>query len=452
MVKEVFNQEIIWKDFGYTEFEFDWTQPDTTDAKDAIDIYQKGLQSGVYTLNEVREKLGETPYGAWADIPMVLTGNGFGNIVQQAEQKPETSDPFHQEDKVDQPGGEKPYKEQANEEDKEIKKSVFTEDGFKTFMDDRGYSQPFAFIDVLKEKGYLIKPPVAVNLMSQDLEIELSKELRKRKLNAPLVERMTFVDVVKMLPTFSIKKEFAKYVEMMPEYDSEKWRAKHGGSRKFSTYLVSQYVCGRSLKDKLLIDDMKRDPESYKEAIQDLAAMWKAEKELVLGDRRADQYLITNQKRAWGIDYQFKGDQKRWEDTQYAIHNALSQVPTLKKLFEALVGGDKTNAKSMLKKGALSQPLVQSPRQAFEENPVLFGELINDQSLKDSTKALFLNQSSGLLAEYGFKEDSFMYDFNQAVNRLEEIVAGSPKCYGGVLTLDDITGKKYFVYVKESLI
>jgi hypothetical protein len=82
----------------------------------------------------------------------------------------------------------------------------------------------------------------------------------------------------------------------------------------------------------------------------------------------------------------------------------------------------------------------------------MFGELIINNDIKESIKNLFSKQSASLLTELGFKEDSFMYDFNQASNRLEEFVNKNPKCYGGVLTLDDIMGKKYYVYVKESSI
>ena len=235
LIKEVFNQEIIWKDFGFTEFEFDWSQPDTTDAKEALDIYDKGLRAGAYTLNEVREKLGESPFGSWADKPMVLTGEGFTNIVKQAEPTPDPlANPFHKpvEDKI--VGGEKPYDQQAK--DKEEKKPGFI-------------------------------------------------------------------------------------------------------------------------------------------------------------------------KRMLGV-----------------------------------------------KKTGLTDTVVQSPRQSYEESPVMFGELIINNDIKESIKNLFSKQSAALLTELGFKEDSFMYDFNQASNRLEEFVNKNPKCYGGVLTLDDIMGKKYYVYVKESSI
>jgi hypothetical protein len=101
-------------------------------------------------------------------------------------------------------------------------------------------------------------------------------------------------------------------------------------------------------------------------------------------------------------------------------------------------------------KATFTNTPVQSPEQSWEEIPVMFGELVVEQSIKDNTNALFKQNATRLLIEYGFKEDSFMYDFGQAKLRLEEFVSSNPKGYGGILTLGDITGKKYYVYVKEA--
>ena len=128
---------------------------------------------------------------------------------------------------------------------------------------------------------------------------------------------------------------------MTPEYDSEKWRGKFGGSRKFPYYLHSEYVDGFPLNSNQIRDDMKRDPTAYTQAVIDLAKLWMVEKEMVLGDRRADQYLITKDKRAYGIDYQFKGDKKRWEDTSTVIAKFLIQIPQLYNLFMDTVGEEK---------------------------------------------------------------------------------------------------------------
>ena len=112
--------------------------------------------------------------------------------------------------------------------------------------------------------------------------------------------------------------------------------------RKYPFYLVSEYIDGFSLNSQQIRDDMKRDPTSYTQEILDLAKLWNIEKELVLGDRRADQYLITKDKRAWGIDYQFKGDQQRWEDSSTSIQKVLLQVPQLYHLFLEATGAEKT--------------------------------------------------------------------------------------------------------------
>lgn len=92
LLKEVFDSEIIWKDFGYEDLEFEWVAPDNIDPKEASTMYDTYLKSGVLTLNEVRQKLGENTYEPWADEPMVLTSNGFVPVVN--------SKPFDEEDSV----------------------------------------------------------------------------------------------------------------------------------------------------------------------------------------------------------------------------------------------------------------------------------------------------------------------------------------------------------------
>lgn len=81
LLKEVFNQEIIWKDFGYQDLEFEWVSEDNLDPSTAADIYTKHLQAGTMTLNEVRTESGKDPYEEWADKPMVLTSTGYVPII-----------------------------------------------------------------------------------------------------------------------------------------------------------------------------------------------------------------------------------------------------------------------------------------------------------------------------------------------------------------------------------
>ena len=119
---EVFNQEIIWKDFGYEDLEFDWVAEDMIEPDIASQIYDRDLKNGSLTLNEVRQKKGETPFGPWADKPMILTAEGFKPI--QAEDNLESEDK-----KAEEVGGEKPYKEQKKVEGEKIDKTLTNRKG-----------------------------------------------------------------------------------------------------------------------------------------------------------------------------------------------------------------------------------------------------------------------------------------------------------------------------------
>lgn len=345
LFKEVFNQEIIWKDFGYDDLEFDWIAEDSTEPDIASQVNDRNLRNGSVTLNEVRLSMGETPYGPWADKPMILGSNGY---------MPMEGEPDEQGENEKVIGGEKPYKDQQGDEKGEevtkVRKAVLTQNGYKVWSDDRGNSQPFIWMDIKSGFGTVIKPPVAVNLQSQELEIETTSQLARMGLNVRPVRKMTYVEIVNMLSGIpELLMNFENYCNMTPEYDSEKWREKHGGSRKFSYYLVSDYVGGYSLNNPLLLADMKRDPQSYRTAIHDLADLWKVEKEMLLGDRRADQYIIGNDKRAYGIDFQFRGDKARWEKNKNAIADTLTTIPELKAMFESDITEKPTSVKSILR-------------------------------------------------------------------------------------------------------
>ena len=478
LLKEIINSQIIWKDFGYTDLEFEWVAIDSLDPKTAVEIQDIRLKNGTMTVNEVREKNGDLPFEDWADQPMVLGNDGYSVIHTDEHEEITEEDEVQGEkvysksagktlyiqrnvknakdiikwaksngfkttlqpddmhvtiafsrknvnwDSIDEKndsfkisGGKremakfrdaivlkfssktlqnrwkeiiqkgaswdyesyqphisityagddidlskiKPYTgdiilapEERNEvsddwidnvSEKGIRKAIYTPSGFKTWMDDRGFGQPFIVQSILDGGGWVIKPPVAVNLTSQDLEIELTNLLYKKGLNVNPVKKMLYTDVVAMFGTADIKIEFDKYVNMTPEYDSEKWRARFGGSRKYPYYLMSDYIDGFALNSNQIRDDMKRDPTSYTQAIIDLAKLWKTEKELVLGDRRADQYIITKDKCAYGIDYQFQGDVKRWEDTKDAIPKFLVQIPQLYNLFMSTISDENKTTK-----------------------------------------------------------------------------------------------------------
>lgn len=500
LFKQVFNQEIVWKDFGYDDLEFDWVATDDTDPDIASQIHDRALKNGSRTLNEVRLSQGLTPYEKFADEPMILGAEGYKPLIAPEETEGDN------EDDPDEVGGEKPYneqdvddidskevtkaekslyiyrsvenadeiiewakaqgfettipakdmhvtiafskksvewdkiiakqtkvnidggvrkveklgeegavvlsfnssilksrwneilksgatwdydeysphvtisykagdidlgsiepydgaivlgkevKEKVDEEwastikEKSMRKSVYTQSGYKVWADDRGVSQPFIYMDIKAGFGTVIKPPVAVNLQSQDLEISLTTELAGMGLNVKPVRKMTYIEVRNMVMSNpEVAAEFDKYCTMTSEYDSEKWRTKYGGSRKFAYYLVSDYIDGYGLNNPLLLADMKRDPSSYAQAAQDLANLWKVERDMVLGDRRADQYIVGHDKRAYGIDYQFMGDGSRWERSKTAIPEALDVIPELKAIFDIAVNDDGFSIKALLK-------------------------------------------------------------------------------------------------------
>ncbi len=430
LLKEVFTREIIWRDFGYKDLEFEWVADDTLAKKDAADIYGGLSASGLMTINEVREKLGEQPYGDWADVPMVKGMNGYVPVI--AQENPD----------------EQKQSEMPAEDNQELKKSIYTPDGYETFVDDRGFGQPFIFVNILSGDGKVIKPPVAVNVTSQELEVDITHDLASSGLNVPVVEKKTEVDVVSMMPTPDVLVEFRKYQMMDPAYDSKKWSSKFGKSRKFPYYLVSQYVYGRNLKDTILIEDMKRDPKSYRQAIKDLAALWIAEKTMVLGDRRADQYIITPDKRAFGFDYQFKGDVKRWEGTKMSIVNALAQVPELQKLFVSLISDSKKSGIVETVKNIVKATIGvpgETPS-SLQETPVVFGKMVSSVYFKDKMKELFSRNASVELVNFGFQEWSHFYDFNQALSAMKDYVEKNNESVAGIITTTDDSGVKYIIY------
>ena len=211
--------------------------------------------------------------------------------------------------------------------EKSIRKAVLTRN-YRTWMDDYGYSQPFIYQNIMTGEGIVIKPPVAVNLMSQELEVELSQRISAKEVNVPMVRKVPYQQVIESMP-MEVLEQFEQYVNLGVGYDSEKWKGKIGTNRKFAYYLVQPFLDGYKLTSPLLLKDMERDPNSYRMAVRDLARLWKVEKDMQLGDRRIDQYLITRDKRGWGFDYQFANDHDRWDATKDALPDFLRQIPEL---------------------------------------------------------------------------------------------------------------------------
>jgi capsid portal protein len=390
LLKEVFNDQIILSDFGeiddrYKEIEFEWVAPDTTDPATLSDVIDKKLRNGTITINQAREMAGDQRFvGDWADQPAILASDGTyipldpekaAEFQQKKAEQQQVATPnlFGRNNNDDgQRDGDKPdfgkqpkkingegdQRQPATEKSIVVEKSIQTDDGlYQVYVDDRGVGQPFIFYDLISHQGRVIKPTKAVALDSQQVEEYWTQKLFNERLPVVPVKQVGRKDVLDfVLPTDQLVEQFKSYENMEPAYDSIKFSAKFGHSRRSDVYLVSKYVEGRNLRDNLLIDDMKRVPKEYYGAIDQLAKLWLAEKKYIIGDRRADQYLVTPAKRVWGFDYQFIGNQNRWNGTKNAISQALVAIPELQKRFLEKTGQNiiqKNNKFSEIIKGWL---------------------------------------------------------------------------------------------------
>lgn len=492
LIKEIVNNQIIKKDFGYKDLEFDWVEIDSMDPKIETDIHHIKLTDGSMTLNEVREEDGKTPYGSWADQPMILTADGYKPMIASADPN---GDEENSDSDTNTVGEETVYREgDINTITKsQISKAVYTPSGYKTWFDDRGVSQPFIWTDIRSGIGCVVKPPIAVNLYSQGLECEITDSLASRGLNVERVFKTPYLDVIKSFPIPELMLEFDKYITMTSDYDSEKWRAKNGGSRKYAYYLTSNYIDGFSLNSKQIIDDMKRDPASYIQAINDLAALWNVEKDMMLGDRRADQYIITPRKRAFAFDYQFKGDKKRWEDTSTSIAKVLIHIPILYNLFMEKTAQLRTKPKEVIEEKKETVKVVEPTKKAksssapngmkavmtaltsmknklldkikekeepkkviaqpeeipvVKENQVMFGDDFPMEDRENLTN-LILGKDTNGLKKQGYEEMSYSYMWDASVKTLAEFILKNLGSSGGIVIEEDERGIRYCIYFRK---
>ncbi len=345
ILKETFTQKIIWKGFGYFDLMFDWKDVDLVDARQRAEIFRIESQAGAKSINEYRKEIGLDPIkGGIQPFVVVQGGPLYIDATPLEEMGQEEADEEageNQEKQVETgegggygTGGQRTETTITSKFQKTVQAGKYL-----CWMDDRGYGQPFAWTDLLGEKGYYIKPPVAVNLNGPEKEVETSQEMADKGLNVIVAKKVSYKELIESyLPSAKLKQEFEKYRRVESEYYSKKWDAKWGKTREFPFYIVSEFKKGYGLTDAKLIEDMKRDPASYRQAIYDLADLWKEEKERDLGDRRANQYIITPNKRAYGLDYQFEGGASHaWEHFKDEIPDALEGVSELKKLFVGLV-------------------------------------------------------------------------------------------------------------------
>ena len=417
LIKEVFNRDIIQNWFGFDDVEFDWVGLDTLDPMEAAKIFAIESKAGAVSINEYRISKGLQPIKGGIK-PMLITTQGITEIdatpiedVSEEEMgvEQETEEETGQETKMET------QTEMAKEGDygaarfggrdtqlddirgirdetgyttsttdttsKNIEKKVHLDD-YICWMDDRGFGQPFIWTDKYGKNGYVIKPPVAVNINGIDVEVKATKDMAAAGLNVKPVSLVAAVDINNYLPSFALRKEFGRYQAMTAEYYSKKWETRFGNSRRYDKYTVMPYIEGRGLTEDLLLDDMKRVPGEYEKAITDLANLWKYEKEKGMGDRRANQYIVTPDKRAYGVDYQFIGNEKGWEKYKYSIPKTLDVIPRLRQLFEHLTGIDNENlevhksAKDGIEKGVFT---INDLPDIFDELGIGLGEYNADE-------------------------------------------------------------------------
>ena len=319
LTREVFNREIVLKWFGFEDVKFDWVGIDSLDPQTAAEIFAIESKAGAVSINEYRVQKGLKPIMGGVK-PQIITTQGVIEIDATPLEGIESEEIEDEKEDDETRGIEK------------IEKKIFTEN-FICWMDDRGFGQPFIWVDKFGHVGYVIKPPVAVNINGLNIEQEWTHKMAEAGLNVLPVDIIPAIDIDKYLPSPELRQQFKKYQNLAPEYYSKKWESKYGHSRKYEKYTVMAYIEGRILTDQLLLDDMKRVPGEYEQAIRDLVSLWKFEKANGMGDRRANQYIITPDKRAYGFDYQFVGSPRAWEKYEFSIAKTLEEIPRLKHLF-----------------------------------------------------------------------------------------------------------------------
>lgn len=77
---------LIWKYFGYRDLEFAWFEEESIDTKTQSEIDDRNLKNGSVTLDEIRARRGDQPYGTeWSSMPMVLTASGYVPVERALE-------------------------------------------------------------------------------------------------------------------------------------------------------------------------------------------------------------------------------------------------------------------------------------------------------------------------------------------------------------------------------
>lgn len=77
---------LIWKYFGYRDLEFSWSEEEAVDSDTQSQIDDRNLKNGSVTIDEVRARRGDAPYGEeWSRTAMVLTASGYMPVERALE-------------------------------------------------------------------------------------------------------------------------------------------------------------------------------------------------------------------------------------------------------------------------------------------------------------------------------------------------------------------------------
>lgn len=322
LLKEIYSIRIINQGFGYDDLMFQYMDLEPEKPMERAQIADIEVKTGLRTRNEYRKEVGLDPLPE-GDKAFVLTGAGIQYV----------------DDPMEMAMQEQPIAEKSLKHDVEMVNKTVTAGDYLCWMDDRGYSQPFICTDEFMQAGYVIKPPIAVDIDGPYREERLSTEALTLGLNVPWVKMTAKNKLDEYFASPLVAAEFQKYITLAPEYYSKKWEKNFGKSRDFQFYLVQDYINGVPLCDETLLSTMARNPEQYRIAVKDLARLWQWEKDKMLGDRRANQYLMTQDGRAYGVDYQFEGDKYFYDKTKTAVYELLySTLPLLAEWYVEDIG------------------------------------------------------------------------------------------------------------------
>lgn len=321
ILKEYIDAEIIgdkgWDiPFEDANMQFKWIDTLSVNPKDQAAVDQIYLNTGVLSINEVRAEQGKDP----------IKGGQTPRIVLGMSEIQIDPTPLESEGEVNK-SIEKSSLMVAKSTTEGVIYPLHINPSAVCWVDDRGCTQPLFVTNFEHTQGFTIKP----DFLDQKKGIEppeqiVAENLRKIKINTPEVLILTQDQVMKLLPVH-LYPSFHAWLNIEPPFNSQQWRTRWGKqTRQSEKYIVTGFISGKDLTNQDQLDDMAKNTELYKDALMDLARIWLAEKQFKLGDRKPGHYIITNDKRAFGVDYTFENDDNSWKKTSGRLPLCLQET------------------------------------------------------------------------------------------------------------------------------